>query len=296
MKYFGLLILFFSFQAFGGKNSIIAVVDETPITKTELLHRKKMVQFFHKIPKLGPKEDKQFTTMILNELIEEQLLFIEVQRLGIIVSDEEFDSAIAEIEQKNNFGKGKIGNHFKNNGIDLVSFNNKIKSEILKSKLVTEVIMKSVSISQSEIDEAIIGSNSKDVLLTLEVIKGNDDSKKTYQKMLSLSEQQLICGSIKDNDLRPFAGITNLETKLSTLSTDARPVLTDLKVGEHSNVVKIGDNFYIYLVCNRQIENLSQQENSYITQLIGNKKLMLKLQKHLSDLRKKAYVKIYDTK
>ena len=75
--------------------------------------------------------------------------------------------------------------------------------------------------------------------------------------------------------------------------------LKDLKVGEISSPVKVDNGYYIFKVIDKKTGEtvaLNEDEESKIRNMIFNEKLKVEAKSHLSNLKKEAYIKIYQDK
>ncbi len=272
---------------------IAAVVNEDPITIQEFQSRKKMIARFNGVTSMDARQEKAINDAALNSLIEEQLLFQQAKKFKMTISDKEISNAIGDIEKRNKLASGHISSDFAAQGIDIATLRSKVRFDLLKTKLSGQVLAHNVSISPEEIDAAVLDTNSKDASLSLEVITAIDNSDKSYKQMISMAKKLPKCKMIKPNSYKGFASFASVDAKLSTLEPQLQTVVKDMTPGDHSDVIKIGNELKIIALCEKKIENFSNDETNYVINFLGNKKLSLKSRKYMDDLRKKAYVKIF---
>lgn len=290
MRYLAILVFFITIEASALTNKIVAVVNDYPITQYDYQNRKKMFKHLNKIDQLDKEEKVMFDKMVLNGLIDESLINQVAEKYQISISDDEVTEAIKAIEKENKKKSGDFLAELRSNNVDIQTVRNHIKNELIKNKLVSEVLMRSVVISQSEIDNAVISSDSKDLVVSLKIISA-ENSQSNYKKMISLQDKKLDCEKVEKQNFN-FANISTLDTTFSKLSKEVKTIVMGLSTSEHSNVIKIGDKLYIYLVCQKEVKNLTLEENDYISRVLGTKKLGIKIQKFLNQLRRKAYIKV----
>lgn len=291
--YLAIFILLFASQSFANVQKIAAVVNDDPITMQEFLARKKMVMLFNKIGHLNAEQEKGFNKAVLDGLIEEQIIVQQGQKLGIKVADEEVLGAIEGIEERNKMRKGQLIAQMSGNGVDPATFRSKIRTEILKNKVISGSLASGLSVSPSEVDAAVLDSNSKDAAVTMKVMTAKDDSEKVYNKMVALSKKLPdSCDKLKAKTYKDVADVEEVSAKLSQLDPQVQSVVKDMVAGDHTEVIKVGGSLKLFMVCSKKIENLTPDETNYIVNFLGNKKLFLKSQKYMEDLRKRAYVKI----
>jgi parvulin-like peptidyl-prolyl isomerase len=278
--------------AFADTQKIAAVVNDDAITLREFQARKKMIVFFNHIGALSQEQEKILSKTVIEGLIEEQLLFQQGKKFKINISDNELSKAIADIEQRNKMSPGQMSSNLRAQGVDFATFKSKIKSELLKSRLVSDMLARNITVSPREVDAAVLDSNSKDVSLTLKILIADDNSQKSYNKMVALSKKLPECSKIKPKTYAGFAHLIDLDSKLSNLEPQLQTIVKDIAVGYHSDVVEVNGDLKILAVCSKKIENFTEDETIYVINFLGNKKLSLKMRKYTDDLRKKAYVKI----
>jgi parvulin-like peptidyl-prolyl isomerase len=288
-----LLCTMLATPTFADSQKIAAVVNEDPITMREFQARKRMIIHFNNLHGLTPAQDKTLNNTTIEGLIEEQILFQQGKKFNITISEGELTKAISDIETRNKMGQGQMAANLRAQGIGADSFRSKIRSELLKSRLVSDVLVRNISVSPSEVDAAVLDTNSKDASMTLKVLTANDSSEKSYNKMISLAKKLPECKKINPSAYKGLADVVDLDTRLSGLEPQLQTVVKDMVAGDHSDVIKVGDSLKIVAVCSKKIENFSDDETAYVINFLGNKKLSLKAQKYTGDLRKKAYVKIF---
>ena len=134
-------------------DSIIAKINNKAITKTELYDRYKFVLFVSKITIKNWQDQKILLDQILDKMFDEELIRQHGSSLKIDVSSDEIRDTIDEIatSQKKNATQLKLS--IINHGIDFNNYINQVESEILWSKIISEVLRSKVKVSEVEINE-----------------------------------------------------------------------------------------------------------------------------------------------
>jgi parvulin-like peptidyl-prolyl isomerase len=270
---------------------IVALVNNTPITLYEFQARKKMTMVLNDIVSPNINAEKQINNIVLNNLINEELLYQHAAKVGGKISDTEIDEAIANFEERNKMPKGYMVKFLTSHSVDIKSFRSQIKAELIKMNILS-YISKSVTISAKEIDYVILSNNAKDAKVTANVFTSKDKDKKTLQKMYVLQKQLKNCDNIKESIYNNFSSNIKIDENLSKLDTQLRTVIKDLDPGQASNVFETSEGFKLILVCSKKIDNITDEESNYIVNFLSNKKMSQKAQKFFDDLHKKAYIKI----
>lgn len=291
-KYIILFFFLISAQSFASVQRIVAIVNDDPITLSELNDRAKLIAFFSNVSPDDHSQKNTIRKLALENLIDEQLLFQQEKALGMHIDNQSIDNGIANIEENNKMPKGQLALILQEGNINYTSFRNKVKCDILKSRIFSEVFAHGISVNNNDLESVILNNKMQDANLTLKIFTANGSSQKVYDKMISFSKKLKNGKLPKVSVYKDIASLDEIKTKFSELDSQTKSIVRSLKVGSHSGVVKIGDHFKIIMVCDRKIDKVNEQENNYIINLLTNKKLSLKLKKYQEDLRKKAYIKI----
>ena len=270
---------------------ILALVNNTPITLYEFQSRKKMIMVLNNIASPTASAEKQINNLVLNQLINEELLYQHTAKVEGKITDADIDEAIDNFEARNKMPKGYMVKFLASHSVDINSFRSQIKAELIKMNILS-YLSKSVNISAKELDYAILSNNAKDAKITANIFTSKDRDQKTMQKMRALQKQLKNCDDVKESTYNSFSSITKIEEDLSKLDIQLKTVVKDLDPGQASNVFETPEGFKLILVCSKKINNITEEENDYIINLLSNKKMSLKAQKFFEDFRKKAYIKI----
>ncbi len=291
-NYIILLLLFVSVQAVADVQKIVAIVNDDPITQIELDERTKLIAFFSNVSPEDYNQRAMIKKIAIENLIDEQLLSQQEKALGVKVDDTAIDNGISNIEENNKMPKGQLALMLREQNISYSSFRTKVKNDILKFRLASEVFAQDVNINNNDLETIALNQKVKDVDLMLKVLTTKDLSQKSYNNMLGISKKLKNCKKLQKTSYKAVATLDVVESKFSKLDAQTKNIVSALKVNANSGVVKIGDEFKIIMVCGRKVDNLSEKESNYFTNVLTNKKLGLKLKKYQEDLRKKAYIKI----
>ena len=294
MNRFLLLILtIISFQgnAFASEDKIVAIVNKQPITLSELDQRKKIMKFFGNVSNLSAEQEKAFTTSVLNSIIDGEVLTQHADKTGIKVSDQEIQNFVRHIEANNKMSEGQFEKSVMNLHVTRDAFKESIRIEVLRSKIIHDVIGQQVNVTRGEVDSLILDTNSRDAKLSLKVFTSKRNNDKAYSSMSKLSSRIKNCAQISHLRYQSFATVSDVETTLSALSPNVQGVMKDMHIDQATAVIR-GDKLQIYVLCAKKIEGFSDTDATQVHQLVSSKQLNVKARKFLQNLRKKAYVKV----
>ncbi len=269
--------------------NIVTIVNDETITAQEFLDRKHIF-FALNNNKIDPSIYKKIDLMIINNLISEKLL--KQNYKGREVSEAQITDAIVNIENTNNMKSGEFIKMLKSKNVNIESFKEQLESEIIKNNIVSS-LYRSVKVSPSEIKYLILSTNSKNAKISMLQFTSNDNSKKSYNQMIKLGKNLCNCKNIDKLHFNKFATIQNIDTTLHQLSGKLFAIAQDLEIEEKTSIYKDNDVFKLAIMCDKEILNMSKNDNEYIINFITNIKLSKQIKQYLETIRKKAYVKIF---
>jgi parvulin-like peptidyl-prolyl isomerase len=275
-------------------DKILAIVNNEPITSFDLMQTKKIVIFFNNITKITPEIDSQLSSMSLDSLINQVLIKEQKNKFQLKITDDEIESSIRSIEDQNKLPHGYFRKAMQERHIEYRFFTSKIESDIILRKISQQIFVPNILVSKDEVDQAIINSNSKPVKLSLKVFSSNDASVKTHKSMDRLRKKLKDCNKLpKPSEYEQFATLKELSEDISQLSPLIKSATKGLRNNQVSSVLKTDDNFQILMVCQREVENISDEESNFVANSIGGNKLNMQTQRFYNNLRKKSYIKIF---
>ncbi|MFK7968333.1 MAG: SurA N-terminal domain-containing protein [Rickettsiaceae bacterium] len=291
MKYLiSIILLLVSFEILAGKQDIVAIVNDSPITMYEFNARKQMAIILNKIDNSTPQLNTQLNKDILNVLIEEELLNQYSEKHGNKVSKAEIDSAIFTIEERNKMPKGYLLQHMRELGVSVDSFRKQIKSELIKYNVIN-ILSNSVSVSPKELDIAVINSGYDDFDITAWQFTSLDSNETSLKQMKKLSKRLSSCNKLEDKLYNNFASSTKIDSKLNDLNDKTKSVILDTKKNSSSEIYQEDNKFKLIFVCTKK-SSISGNDINKVKTFLSNNKMSRKTDKFFKDLKSKAYIKI----
>jgi hypothetical protein len=271
---------------------IAAIVNKTPITERELLARKNMLiimQNFEK-NKLTKENNQTLHMAALDSLIEDILVTEDAASNGIFASDKDVADHINYVENSNKMKKGDLARKFSSDPNIKKSFHDKIRSQIVRIRLNNEVLARSVSVNESEVDHVAIKYAGKDAQINFKVYSTSSDDDKSYKMLAKLREKAKNC-LYKPSKL---IAMESRESYLNSLSLEEKHYIGNLRKNEFSVIEDSMGGLKLYQVCDIILEPTSKEDLDNMTNFIGNKKLAKATQKYIEKLKNKAYIKIFE--
>jgi hypothetical protein len=292
MRIFLVVLVLFSLiqQSFAIDDKIVALVDKTVITKHKLTEYKKVLKLIHPQEQNTNLNDTNFHTRALDSLIDDIILYNNVSsRMDINIPKENMQSFIEYLETTQKKPKGFFISEVKKRNISFIEFNKKIEIELIKNSMLSS---SSSEITDAETVDYVIQNNLKPVEVSLKIISSDDTSNRIYKEFIDLRKTGIMCNSIELPQQASFATITDIQMELKELSLDTQALVKDTEVGKFTTIIKDSDNIKMYLVCQKDVKNLSENEMQYIKRMLGLKSTSYNLKKTLNQLRQASYIKI----
>lgn len=289
-KILSLFVVLFSVLVLAKLPDIVAIVNDQPITRYDFESRKKMAVVLNNIDVSDPTMDARLNSDILNILIEEELLNQHAEKVGGAVNKADLDNAIATIEQRNNMPENGMRAYLTEKGLDAESFRKQIKGELIKYNIISS-LSQSVSVSQTELDVALINNNDQDFDVEIWVFTSRETGDKDLSQMQLLKKRLISCNKVEDKLYADFADGEKFDRPLKQMPDKTQSVVLDTKIGSSSRVYKEENKFKLVFVCKKD-PAISSGDLNKIKSFLSNKKMSQKAAKFFKDLRAKAYIKL----
>ncbi len=133
---------------------IVAMVGDDVVTLGEL--RAKARELAGELRRGNPgslPSERQIVNSALEKLILDKLQLAEAQRLGITADDKTVDEAIARIAAKNQLSVAQLREALASEGMSFEQFRDKIRKQIIISRLINREVTRRIQVSKSEIDQ-----------------------------------------------------------------------------------------------------------------------------------------------
>ena len=118
------------------------------------------------------------------------------------------------------------------------------------------------------------------------------DGSNDYKQFISLRKKVKSCTAIPKLD-KKFK-YSEIETEINKLPPMVKISVQNLAVNETSSILKTDEGFEFFLVCNKQVENLSEQEIAALADSILGNKVNAEMQRFYANIKRNAYIKIYE--
>ena len=130
---------------------IAAIVNDSVISVMDLMARTKLVALSSGLEDT-PELRRELVGPVLQNLIEEKLQVQEAERRGLLIADEELQSALKVVERQNGIQEGKLDSWLASIGLPSVFFRDQLRAQLLWAKVIATGLRPQVNVKEEEID------------------------------------------------------------------------------------------------------------------------------------------------
>ncbi len=305
------LLIAFNFNiANAQKQSVVAVVNDEPITNLDIQKRVDLLVKSSGIS-VDSKTSKMMHDHVMYGLIDEKLVAHEAKDKKVEIDEADINFAMNSIAEKNGVSLANLEDFLSKRGINYSVLEEQIKSQLILNKYMRTMIAPKISVSDKEIEEskstlikAISKSKNKISQVKLsEIVLYPKYNKKDAE--LNIAEKLV-------SEANAGADFANLAKEFSDSSSAAAggsigwvyidqiiPELANavrnLERGQVSQAIKLKDGIHILKVEDIRYKNTALSEDvkvddEQIRELLMNKKLDLQIKGLIRKLRRDGYV------
>ncbi|MBL3285062.1 putative SurA domain protein [Rickettsiales endosymbiont of Paramecium tredecaurelia] len=270
--------------------SIVATVNNKPITAYDLDHAMRMMALFNNVDL--DQDRPKWRNATLQQLIDRQLIYQYAKKQGMAVSDAVVQAQIREISKSNKLPPDGLVQMLKNNNIDPKALEEYIRTDILFH----QVFMpqgKQPDVSDYELSKVLLAGSTKIPKVSMVVFSAKSDDKKIQQQLAKI-RMQIMHGS----DYRKLK-LDKIEKKeisgeLNLLDHQLQSIASDLCINAPSKLFYYNNNLVFVLLTQRVFYDLTDNEKRNATGFVLQKKVGHGAQMALNQLKRKAIIKVND--
>ena len=229
---------------------IVGIVNGQIITLHDLHLKMQPILFQTRGRTLDPQEQaalEEVRKRIFNEIINSKLIEQEAERLKMKISDTEVENHIRQLKEANGLSEERMKEELRLQGLDEVSFREKIRQDILRHQVLVYMVQRKVAITDEDI-ERYYQSHKKDFVSSRQVV---------FQFILLPTEKEILAleQTIKDGG--------------ADFGEQAKKYSQGLDVDEQGNIGPVDLNVLDATLRNR-LKSLTEQEMSEPFSFAGN--------------------------
>ena len=293
--------VFVSINVFAQQNFIVAKVNNSAITNIELEDRYNFIIKSVNIKVKDEDEKQLIKAQILDKIIDEELIRQDAKKYKIVNSDEEINEATELLAIKSGENIQKLKKSFTKNGFSYQNYLNQISSEILWSKIITNIIKPRVKVGEFEVKEFLEQQKYNIAFKKFDISEiFISNNKKNAQYLADKLFSELQGGSDFKEFVRQFSSgySASQNGKIGWVyKSDIDPkiynAINGLKIKQYSKPVLLSDGFHIFKLDDLKSEiKIPKQAMSVAKNAIFSRKLQNASKSHLINLRKEAFIEI----
>ena len=287
---------------------VVAIVNSDVITWSEL---RKNIDLENREPfksltyEEKEKKIKEIEPIFLNSMIDMKLQMQEALRLGLSVSPQETNEAVADIKKKYNLSDENFIESLKAEGMNLEEYKIRLSEQILLSKIVRLEVRDSVAVTDKEIGEYHDSNREKykkqekvkirQVYFTLKDGSQKADveakAETVMQRIKKGEDFAKLAGELSEDESRQFGGDLGYISRGSAIKEIEDEAFT-LKVGDVSKPFWSSKGLHIIKVEDRKDSVIPEKTSEEIKEILFENAFKLKHEEWIKKLREKAYIEI----
>jgi peptidyl-prolyl cis-trans isomerase SurA len=295
---------------------IVAVVNEDIITLYDIENMLRPLAQNIKSQGFSPEREHQafarLRSEMLDNLINAKLTEQEVKRYNISVNEEEIDTYIRQIQQKQSITVEGLQAMLAQQGMSMEEYRKEVKAQLQRTRLVNREVRSRVIITQAEIkdyyekNKAKYGGGTRFHLWNLFVKlppNATAADQQSAQDLLNEARGELQKGrSFQDLVRVTAAGTQGIQGsdlglyRIEELTPQLRDVVKDLKADQYSGIVESEFGYQIvYVETIHTIPAMPmEQVESEIQDILFRQYVDSRFTTWLSDLRKRSHIRIVE--
>lgn len=284
-------------------NRLIAIVNNEPITQSEFDQSLEVtIQEFKRNRLTLPKE-AILKKAVLEQLINKKLQLQLAKRNNIKITKEELNHAIQRIAAANHLTMTELKQKIAEDNVSYVAFTQRIKNQLIISKIQRSALSPQLNVSESEIKAyrkehaqqiTPMEYHVASVLIPLPASPTPAVIKKAKQQALTvlkqLNNKQLDFKKAQNS----YPGSVDLQwRRMTELPELFQETARHLTVNELSHPIQAANGFHILKLLGKRANDRATVSGKTIEQILMQRKFQAALTKWLKELRKTAYIRIY---
>lgn len=282
-----------------GDIKIVAVVNGEIISTEDIENRAKAFVMSTRIP-FNAETKKMITAKVIQAAVDEKLKLQEAASEGVEITPKDLDAALSNFEKSNNIPAGQLKKLLAKENVSYDVFREQMKSDLAWIRLVRKKMMSEGIISSREIEDGInqaVKDMATPKYMVSEIMISRANAKNLDDLVANLRHDprfELYAAQFSESPSASGGG------KLGWITSGQLPPALDsrlknMKEGDVSDAVKIGENFYII-----KLEKLFDPKKDKpeiptkeeMRKFLENKKMEEFSAKYLHNMRQKAVIEL----
>jgi peptidyl-prolyl cis-trans isomerase SurA len=293
---------------------IVAIVNDDIVTLSEV--EEILGPYAEKVRAYGYVSGKEKEMLfdarkeIIEQLIDKKLTDQEIEKAGITVSEQEIDSQVEHVKEKNFMTDEEFREGLDREGLTLKKYRQQMKKRIQRQRLLDYKVKSKLVITQDDIKayyeehrnqySEMVEYHLRNIILKVSDFDGEEEKNETRLRMEALRERlkkgesfEMLARLYSESSLADSGGDLGL-FKLAELSQQIRNAIKDLPVGGYTDVLSTDQGYQMFFIEDivKTPGKTFEQASSEIEEELYNDRLNEALKSWLDNLRKEAHIKI----
>jgi len=257
---------------------IVAQVNNDVIVASELGDRANRLRAELEARNTPLPDDRKFLRQVLERLVIEHIQLQLAASTGIIVDDARLDVTVEKIARQNDFSIQELADHVRQDGLSMLQFREQLRTEITIKQLRSRHVESRINVSEHEIDTMLTHGSKTGadpnaefqllhILISVPEAASSDEiqqakarATETIEKLRGGEDFRQTAIAVSDGRQALNGGDLG-SRKLGQLPTIFVDAVTQMSVGDISDLIRSASGFHIIKVEGGQIE-----ERKIITQ------------------------------
>ena len=287
---------------------VAAVVNKDIITTLEL-DQKLRAQLAKLEKQPSPVQLGALRQELLSRMIEEKLVQQRIKELNLTVSEEEIETAILDVQKKNNLTREELKDAVALQGLEFEAYRDNLKQQILRFKLISEEVRSQIDVPEREIRN-YYEAHAEDYRLPPEVRlsaitfpvseKASEQERSKVKEMVAEALQRVRNGEEMNDVVASYNetyGATGSQMgsfEYDELVPGFRSAIEGLEDGDYSEPVQVGEAIHLLRVDEREAGGLRDFDavKFDIYQMILDQKTDARIKEWTKALKANAFIDI----
>ena len=293
------LLVFASDVRAQNEQSIVALVNDEPITNYDVTQRMRLLKVTaRKEPSAALRKQ------VIEDLISERVQVQEATKSGVVVSDDQVNQVLDRVAASNNLKRDQLIASLGQLGVNPSTMKEQIRSRLAWRSVVQRKFRGQVSVNASQVDEALSeekpeGAKKKSTEFQLQRVRlelpetpdqrtiANRfvEAEQLRKRVTSCNNIEQVVGRLRRTSVKSVGRKTAQQ-----LLQPTRAILLATEDGRLTPPTITSSGIELYAVCTRRsVERNDEQRREVRTKLISQEYNIL-ARRHLRDLRQDAFV------
>lgn len=263
---------------------VVAIVNDGVVTQSDLDEQTAMIieRLREQKTQLPPAD--VLRKQVLDRLVVQEVQFQRAERIGLKVSDEQVNSALADIAQRNNIALAQLPSALAQQGIDFAGFRDNIRKEITLQMLRQRDVLSKISVTPRELEQFIerlkkLPSDKDEYNLAHILLAIPPDATQAQVDEIAKRAQEIYERASTEDFSRLAVAYSNSQTALEggslgwrkgpELPTVLAEVIVGLKAGEVSKPLATPNGYHLVkLVAIRSTEGSPIEDQNHARHIL----------------------------